>query len=310
MKRITAQVSSGLFLGIALFAAPAQADPASTKGTAAVSTASLQKASFSPTRQTGPSAGTGTVTASNTLIFTAPPRESEIEGNQTYQPIAEYLSKVTGKNIVYKHPGTWGVYRSEMLNGSYDLIFDGPHFNGYRSEKLSHNILVKAPDIHEFVVIVRQSEKFMNAQQLAGRTVCTHAPPNLGALVLLSQFDNPARQPVIKSTEGWDKIYEGVASGRCVAGILPLQLLKKYDMKGQTKIIYKARSLPNQAFSASPRVPPEIQARITQALLAPEATEPTARLRAVYKVGPNFVPANNQEYAGLGDFLRNEWGYY
>jgi ABC-type phosphate/phosphonate transport system substrate-binding protein len=307
MKRIAAQVSSGLLLGLVLLAAPAQADPASAKG-AAVSTASLRKTTFSPTRQTGPSADA--VAGSNTLIFTAPPRESEIEGNQTYQPIAEYLSKVTGRNIVYKHPGTWGVYRSEMLRGSYDLIFDGPHFNGYRSEKLNHNILVKAPEIYEFVIIARQGEKYTSAQQLIGRTVCTHAPPNLGALVLLNQFDNPARQPVIKSTEGWDNIYQGVVSGRCVAGVLPMVQLKKQDKNGHMKILYKTRAMPNQAFSASPRVPPEIQARIAKSLIAPEAAEPTARLRATFKVGPGFVSASNQEYAGLGDFLRNEWGYY
>lgn len=274
--------------------------------------ATATKAAFAPAparegAATAPRRHTG---ASETLVFSSPPRESAEEGNQIYQPIAEYLSKVTGKKIVYQHAGTWGVYRSEMLRGSYDLVFDGPHFNSYRSEKLNHNILVKIPEGHEFVIIVRQNEKFTNAQQLAGRTVCTHAPPNLGALVLLSQFDNPARQPVIKSTDGWNKIYEGVATGRCVAGILPLRLFKKFDTKGQAKIVYKARSLPDQALSAGPRVSPEIQVRIAQALLAPEAAEPTAKLRAAYKAGPSLVQANNQEYAGLGDFLRNEWGYY
>ncbi|MEE8482741.1 MAG: PhnD/SsuA/transferrin family substrate-binding protein, partial [Acidiferrobacterales bacterium] len=108
------------------------------------------------------------------IIFTAPPRENLAAGEAKYAPVADYLTKVLKKRVVYKHPGTWGVYRTEMLKGKYDIVFDGPHFNSYRAEKLQHNILVKIPIRHEFVVIVRKGEKrFNNIEQLAGRTFCT-----------------------------------------------------------------------------------------------------------------------------------------
>jgi len=245
------------------------------------------------------------------LIFTAPPRETPETGKETYQPIAEYLSHVIGKKVRYKHPGTWGVYRTEMLKGSYDIIFDGPHFNSYRMEKLSHNILVKIPERHEFAVIVRKDKgSYQNMHQLAGRTFCSHAPPNLGTLVLLNQFDNPSRQPVIINTKGWDKIYEGVMSGKCVGGVLPTLNLKKYDKANLARVVYKTQAMPNQAFSAGPRVSIEDQTRIAKALSSPEASAATEKLRAAYKVGDSFALANNQEYHGLAEFLRNEWGYY
>ncbi len=245
------------------------------------------------------------------IVFTAPPRETPEEGMEIYKPVADFLSKTIGKRVVYKHPGTWGVYRTEMLKGSYDIVFDGPHFNGYRMEKLSHNILVKIPERHEFAVIVRKDqEAYASVKQMAGRTFCTHAPPNLGTLVLLSQFDNPSRQPVIVNTKGWDAIYEGVVSGKCVGGILPVLNLKKYDHAGATRIVYKTQAMPNQAFSAGPRVSLEDQARIAQALVSPDAASPTEKLRTAYKVGKSFALADNQEYRGLAEFLRNEWGYY
>ena len=245
------------------------------------------------------------------LVFTAPPRETPEAGVEMYQPVANYLSQVIGKKVRYKHPGTWGVYRTEMLKGSYDIIFDGPHFNSYRMEKLSHNILVKIPERHEFTVIVRKDKtSFQNIHQMAGRTFCTHAPPNLGTLVLLSQFDNPSRQPVIINTKGWEQIYEGVVSGKCVGGVLPALNLKKYDKTGATRVVFKTAAMPNQAFSAGPRVSLEDQARIAQALSSPDSSVPTEKLRAAYKVGDSFALANNQEYRGLAEFLRNEWGYY
>lgn len=244
------------------------------------------------------------------LVFTAPPRETPEAGIEIYQPVADYLSQAIGKKVRYKHPGTWGVYRTEMLKGSYDIIFDGPHFNSYRMEKLSHNILVKIPERHEFTVIVRKDKPFQTVSQMAGRTFCTHAPPNLGTLVLLSQFDNPSRQPVIINSKGWETIYNGVISGKCVGGVLPMANLKKYDRSNQTRVVFKTAAMPNQAFSAGPRVSLEDQMKLAQALASPDAAAPTEKLRAAYKVGDGFALASNQEYHGLAEYLRNEWGYY
>lgn len=244
------------------------------------------------------------------LVFTAPPRETPEAGIEIYQPVADYLSQAIGKKVRYKHPGTWGVYRTEMLKGSYDIIFDGPHFNSYRMEKLSHNILVKIPERHEFTVIVRKDKPFQTVSQMAGRTFCTHAPPNLGTLVLLSQFDNPSRQPVIINSKGWENIYNGVISGKCVGGVLPMANLKKYDRSNQTRVVFKTAAMPNQAFSAGPRVSLEDQMKLAQALASPDAAAPTEKLRAAYKVGDGFALASNQEYNGLAEYLRNEWGYY
>jgi ABC-type phosphate/phosphonate transport system substrate-binding protein len=296
LKRLSAAMLAALLPGLA-----AGAGPAADAG-------QIKKVALGSHDRLG--ATRDVAAAGDTIVFSAPPRENEEDARRMFEPVAEYLSKALGKRVTYQYPGTWGVYRSEMLRGSYDLVFDGPHFNGYRADKLNHTILVKIPEVHEFVVITKGDAKYSAARELAGRAVCTHAPPNLGALVLLGQFDNPARQPLIVSTDGWKNIHDGVASGRCVAGVLPLANLRKFDTAGAMKVVYKSRPMPNQAFSASPRLTTEDQAKIAQALLAPQAAEPTARLRDAYKVGPGFAATNNQEYAGLAEFLRNEWGYY
>jgi ABC-type phosphate/phosphonate transport system substrate-binding protein len=271
----------------------------------------IQKAAFiQPSQPLGQTPGAAAAAKAETLIFSAPPRESLEAGQETYGPVAEYLSKVLGRKVVYNHPGTWGVYRTKMLQGHYDILFDGPHFNSYRSEKLNHNILAKIAKRHEFAIIVKKDEVYPNVQKMAGRTFCTHAPPNLGTLVLLSQFDNPARQPVIINTKGWDKIYDGVVSGKCVGGILPMLNLTKFNKEGNARIVFKTSAMPNQAFSAGPRILPEDQAKIAAALVSPDGSNATAKLRSTYKVGDSFISASNQEYVGLGEYLKNEWGYY
>ncbi|MEK6550484.1 MAG: PhnD/SsuA/transferrin family substrate-binding protein [Pseudomonadota bacterium] len=244
------------------------------------------------------------------LVLSAPPRETAEDGKSIYQPVAEYLSTVIGRRVVYQHPGSWGLYRTTMLRGGYDLVFDGPHFNSYRIEKLNHNVLVRIPAIHEFVVIARQGSEFRHMSDLAGRRICTHAPPNLGTLVLLSHFENPARQPVIRDTTGWNEIFTGVTSGRCDAGVMPLTNLKQFDPSNRMTVLFKSKPMLNQALSAGPRLSSVEQNKISAALLSPEAAGPTARLRAEYKVGPSFAAATNRQYEGLSNYLRNEWGYY
>jgi hypothetical protein len=246
------------------------------------------------------------------LVFSAPPRETEHVGDEKYGPIAAYLTKVLHRKVVYEYPGTWGVYRTQMLAGDYDIVFDGPHFNSYRAQFLHHHILVTIPHKHEFAVIVRPGEtQFHDLADLAGHTFCTHAPPNLGTLALLSHFPNPERQPAIVNTRGWKHIYEGVMSGLCEAGVLPIANLKAYDKTGKAaRIIFRDKVMPNQAFSAGPRVTPTEQHEIAQALISPAAEKPTAMLRSTYRVGSHFVLANNAEFKGMDRYLKGQWGYY
>lgn len=268
------------------------------------------KASFSPSETTATSTHRRASDEINALVFTSAPRESLEDGQKIYGPVAQYLSKALGRKVVYRHPGTWGAYRSEMLRGDYDIVFDGPHLNSYRAERLHHHILAKAPGIRDFAVITKKDSSYTSLAQLGGRTICTHAPPNLGTLILLSEFSNPARQPAIIPTEGWDRIYHAVNDGRCIAGVIPSATLKKIDSAGTMKIVFKSRPLPDQAFSAGPRLSPEEQAKLAAALISPEADTALAKMRAAHKIGGRFEAASNSEYLGVSQYLRSEFGYY
>lgn len=244
-------------------------------------------------------------------VFSAPPRESAQAAGEIYGPIADYLSKVTGKQVVFRYSGSWINYQSEMRKGEYDLVFDGPHFNAWRAVHLRHNILVKAPGDTSFVVAVKRSnDNLQDLKQLTGRAICGMSPPNLGTLAVLGQFDNPLRQPLIVSTRSWDGIYQEMQAGRCAAAILPVRNLAKFDPQGTAaRIIFKARPYPSQALSAGPRISPEDQAKIAHAMISPGARSATAKLRDAYALSGDFLPAGKDEYAGVASMLRDSWGY-
>ncbi|BAU49205.1 hypothetical protein SVA_2657 [Sulfurifustis variabilis] len=245
------------------------------------------------------------------IVLSAPPRDNATEGEARFGPIASYLTEVLGRRVVYEHPLTWGAYQADMQKGHYDLVFDAPHLNGWRLEKLGHNVLVKIPGDYTYVAFVRSDNtRVTGLKQLAGHTICAHAPPHLGTLILLGQFDNPSRQPSVVVRNGYDRVYESLLNGECTAAMLSLRHLEKFDHGGRrTRIVYRHRALPNQALSAGPRLSLEEQNRIAEALMSPASEAATARFRAVYGGGKGFARAANVEYAGLGAYLKNQWGY-
>jgi ABC-type phosphate/phosphonate transport system substrate-binding protein len=250
--------------------------------------------------------------ADNVLVFSAPPRETEEEALRTYQPIAEYLSRIINKPIAYRYSKDWLTYQTEMQRGSYDLVFDGPHFNSWRISHLRHNTLVKLAGEHAFAVVVRKDNaRVTELKQLAGQRICSMDPPNLGTLAVLEQFDNPARQPLIINSVGWTRAYEGLAfDKKCAAAIVPVANLMKFsNYQNVVRVVYSTKSLPNQAFSAGPRITPQDQALIAAALLSKDGTPAIARLVSAYGGDQGLAYASKGEYAGLDAYLKDSWGY-
>lgn len=302
------RVFSRLFLALGLLA-PALVSVADNGPRAAGATKVAFIPPEGPIEKALDKAPAAALTEDADYVFSAPPRGSYAEEVAAYQPITEYLSRVTGKRFVYKYSDNWLSYSKDMTNGAFDLVFDGPAFNGWRVEKMSHTPLVKLPEDFVFVVITRKDNtQITELKHLAGRKICAHAPPNLGTLTLLSQFDNPARQPVIHQVMGWDNNYKAMIEGQCVATVVPIKNFEKND-KGIAKVVYRHRAMPNQALSAGPRIPPEMRSKIQQALLSEEGKAATAKLRSVY-AGKDFVTARAEEYAGLGQLLKDSLYYY
>jgi ABC-type phosphate/phosphonate transport system substrate-binding protein len=292
-----------LVLGLALTSAGTAAE---SGGQAA---SSGTKVAFRAPQNTAPAMR---LTENDELVMSAAPREESADADSIYGPVAEYLSTVLGKKVIFKHAGNWGVYQGLMQKGAYDIVFDGPHFNSWRVDRVQHNVLVKVPGDHVFVVLVKKdNDKIRELKQLAGRTICAHAPPNLGTLTAINEFDNPARQPIIVNIDGWKNIYAGMLANKCVAAVLPLKTLEQLekDTGRVTKIVFRGATLPDNALSAGPRLSAQDQEKITRALLSPEGEKATAKLREKYAAGKLFTAANNKEFAGLDTYLKNEWGY-
>lgn len=243
-------------------------------------------------------------------VFSAPPRGAGIDESDVYRPVAAYLSAATGKKIAYRHSDNWLTYQNEMRKGTYDLVFDGPHFLSWRMIRLQHEPVAKLPGKLVFALVTRKENEKINAvKDLAGRVVCGLAPPNLATLTLLAQFDNPARQPLVLEVQSFKEAFEGVVKGRCVGASLPVGVVKNLDKDGTLRTLYQSNGVPNQGFSAGPRFSPEDRAKMAQALVAAEAKVKMAKFFDTWNKDKDLLPATHTEYDGVAVLLKDTFGF-
>jgi ABC-type phosphate/phosphonate transport system substrate-binding protein len=246
-------------------------------------------------------------------LFTAPPLQSAKKDTAMYAPIAAYLSKAIGRPVTYVYPDNWLSYEQNMQENKYDIIYDGPHFIGWRMAHLGNVPLVKLPGKLKFVVFVKASNKSIKSlADLDGRTICGLAPPNLATLSMYMQFPNPVRQPMVISTGNFPKDYKMVMKGKCTAGVMRDKMLFRLEKKigGRGRIVWTSKGLTSLGFSASSRVTSRDKKKIILALTAPGAQGP---LRAFFnrfsRKNRKLLPATTQDYAGMGSYLRDVYGF-
>lgn len=240
------------------------------------------------------------------LIMTSPPREKPDAGQKQYGPIAEHLSKLLGKKVVYQHPANWLNYQRDMRDDKYDIIFDGPHFIAWRMEHLGHEVLVRLPGTLNFYLLAKVDDTAIQGpEDLVAKKICGIPPPNLSTMSIISAFPNPVRQPVIVGVRGgMGPVFKTFMGGdECRAGIVRDQFFKKKvkdDVKKKVRIIYQAPPLPNQALSVSKRLDKREKNLIIQSFTLGDGVKAAAAIVTRFggKKAKAMIPANIDDYKG------------
>ena len=249
------------------------------------------------------------------LVLSAPPRESAEQGKLMYEPLAKYFADLLGEPVTYSQPRDWLQYSTEMRNGKYDIVFDGPHFAAWRIKHLNHVPLVKLPGTLDFIVIARWDDKRINKlRDLVALPVCGLPSPNLGTTTVMAQFVNPVTQPDIHEAKGsFDDVVTTFAAGKCRAAIVRDTVFKKLAdaEKRQFKVVFKSPSFPNQTVTVSDRIRPKMREKLITAMTVKKGFTPAEMLfDELSKNAKYFIPAQASEYPGLENLLEGVvWGW-
>lgn len=251
----------------------------------------------------------GQALAQEPLVFSSAPRETPEEGAKLYGPLVERMSQVLGVPVIYRHPGSWLTYQRDMRNDAYDILLDGPHLIAWRMAELNHRPVARMPGALRFYLVVRESDDSIGGMQdLVARKICSVAPPNLAPLVMLAEYPDVIRQPLIQSARhGMRQAFDEFRAGQCDAVALPTNFyhnqLSDEDRRG-TRILFESAPLPNQGISVSARVDEAQSARLRE--LMTDANEPAvaAVLRTFARDAQGFIPANDDEYRPYDRLLK------
>ena len=238
------------------------------------------------------------------LIMTAPPREKPEAGKKIYGPVADHLSKLLGKKVVYEHPKNWLNYQRDMRNDKYDIVFDGPHFISWRMAHLGHTVVAKLPGTLVFHLTISKDEtEIRKVNDLVAKRICGISPPNLSTLSILAAYPNPVRQPVIAGVKGgMGAVHKSYQAGKCRAAVFRRAFFKKKlpeAARNNYKIIYSSKPVPNQGFSVSKRLSARERSLVTQSLTLGDGVKATAGiLRRFGGKAKSLIRANTSEFQG------------
>lgn len=243
------------------------------------------------------------------IIFSTAPTHTPQETQNIYAPLIDLLTKSTGKKFIIKPAENFVEYTNNMRKGAYDMLFDGPHFVGWRMDRQGHVPLARFPGNNRIVVVVRQESTIKTLDDLVAQKVCAFASPNMLTMAFLQYYPNPARQPMLVREQGFKELEDCLRSGKGEAAVLrDMVWEKKMKQDGLRALTADYRSFPERTFSISKEVDDAIRQQIVEVLISEEGSKAGAEVLKRFNKD-KFIKSDTKAYQGLGELLSPVWGF-
>ena len=190
-------------------------------------------------------------------------------------------------------------------DGGAELVIDEAHFADYRAGAFSYRVIARVAGTRSFHLLARRSEGVRDLEDLWAKPVASAPAPSLAALQLLDLFDHPLRVPILHVADSHRQALALLAAGEVGAAFVPVEWR---STEAEFAVVLEGEEAPGMALSLSPRVSPETEAAIRDALLGTLAPGPRSGAGAPVS-GLRFEAADTEHYAGYARLLRGTFGY-
>ncbi len=237
--------------------------------------------------------------------LTSSPRGTEQEDRKVFEPIADYLSAKTGEKFRYIYPRDWLTFRKTLAKNPYDVYFSDSHFASFLAVYRDQIYIARLKEWLSFAVVVRSGDKIGTIAQLAGRQNCLALEPNLGTLLFMSSFANPARQPAVMVSPSSESSFGGVVGKRCSGAVIPYAAFDKMNKNNEAFALHMYDLVPSQAFTASKKLPPAVLEKVRTALL--DATQPQIKGLLQTYASTGFAEVDPKDYETINTILAKDY---
>lgn len=232
------------------------------------------------------------------------PVRSEKETREIYKPLADYLAKVTGQNVVIHTSRDFSEYWvTQKVNNPFEIIIDNAFFSDFRIEREGWVSLAKLPGLISYSLLATAENPFFEPSDLVGKKISSLIPPAPSGIFLGQMFRNPLRQPAIVPTTTAKDALQLLLDGKVDATIISAPMANEAMASGADLLVVKTSvQIPDSALSVSSSIDEATREKIATALL--EADQNKLGQAALKSLDiSNFEPADPSLYSGLMQYL-------
>ena len=232
-----------------------------------------------------------------------------------FQPLADYLARKTGKEIVLSTAPSHPAYLERLKNGEYEIILPNPYHYIIASKAVGYTPLAKVYGIpFQGIIVVRKDSGINKISDLKGKKIAYPAPLALAATMqvrayLKRQGIDPERDTKETYAASQESVVFGVHQGLFdAAGTWPEALgAIPDDVRRELKVLAETETLPHRPIAVRSDVPSDAAESVKNALLGMK--DDPEGLRILASIGyQGFEDTSDRDYDKVREWARKN-GY-
>jgi len=252
-------------------------------------------------------------TAPLPLVLAVHPYLSSNEIFQRFTPLATYLGKVTGRQVVIRIGRNYDEHIEAIGTDSVDIAFIGPApyaimVSKYGQKPLLARIAPNGKPVLDGVIITRQDSPLRSVDDLRGKRFAFGDVDSTMATLVPQYFMLKAGLPktALASYEhlsSHKNVAFGVLTGDYDAGAVKGEVFEEFKSRG-LRILATLPTVPEHLFITRSGMPPE-QIQVLRKALLTLKNEPDglAIMQAIHKDMTEMSPVANEDYQDLRSML-------
>ena len=241
--------------------------------------------------------------AAEQYTFGVVPQQSPLKLFKTWKPIADYLSKATGHEIVFKTEKSIAKFEAVLYSGGYDIAYMNPYHYVIAQRRQDFQAKVRADKMIRGILVARKGEKNFADLIKDPKSRYLFPSPNAFAATLLTKFElldqhevNVEQQGQFQYVNSHDSVYSGIARGigQIGGGIQrTFNNFNKSTDKDKLEVIYTTDAYPSHPIAFKSAMNAETQEALTEALLnIPKSLIDALSIKKI-------ITTNNEEYDAI-----------
>lgn len=209
--------------------------------------------------------------------FGVVPQQSASQLARLWAPVLASLGQRSGLDIGFSTAPDIPAFERRVAAGEYDFVYMNPYHYTVFSRQPGYRAFAKAKGERlKGILVVRKDSPIREPRELAGATLAFPAPAAFAASVLTRAYLAQDGIPFVpKFVSSHDSVYLAVAKGLYPAGGGVVRTYESLapEVRDQLRILWTTMGYTPHAFAVHPRVPADVAARLTEAMLRMDQDE-------------------------------------